>query len=277
MVSWRNVLRLMAAAAFALTGLVGVDSSPAAAIVNVVVVPVTDCTGNSYPRVSANNTEIFRISLTGSSCAHVQFNNVTGAAATATADSTPLVDGTLTPVNSGAVIDVVAPATGFGSVAVDLFTAANTSSPSRSITLCFGDDGIVSGALVDNSDGSVTFTYAGDNGNCQNNFVNVYPAGTQCPTSGPPAPSRIGVLVSPAVNPQGTLAASPALLAGGTVVVVPGSQFTTTALVAGTTYVLCYYQYDLTATTLAQQISVTLQNVAPPTPPTSPVAPAYTG
>lgn len=275
MVSWRYVVRFVVAAALALAGLVGVDSSPAAALVTI---PVSSCSAQSVMTVLGGPTgEVFRAQLIGSSCVSVKFDEISGSGATATADSLALADGSVILVNSGALIEVQAPASGYGSIMLSFYNSNSSSAPHHSVTLCYGDDGAASGSLVDNGNGSVTFTYAGDNGECQNNYISVYPAGTTCPLQAP-LQSRIGVLVSEAVSPAGTLGASPAFIAAGTVVTVPGANFTTATLVAGTTYVLCYYNYDwVNFQTFVQALSVTLQNVAPPTPPTSPVAPAYTG
>jgi len=275
MVSWRHAVRFVAATALALTGLVGIDSSPAAALVTI---PVTNCSTQSVMTVLGGTAgEVFRAQLSGSSCGAVKFDEISGSGATATADSLALSDGSVTMVNPGALIEVQTPASGYGSITLGFYYSNNLSVPHHSVTLCYGDDGAASGSLVDNGNGSVTYTYAGDNGECQNNYISVYPAGTTCPLQAP-LQSRIGVLMSTAVNSLGTLGASPAFIAAGTVVTVPGVNFTTATLVAGTTYVLCYYNYDwVNFQTFVQALSVTLQNVAPPTPPASPVAPAYTG
>jgi hypothetical protein len=265
-------IRLLVAGALVVAGVVGVAPVPAQAVT--LTSPITGCSsggGGSFPLV--NNGDLYRIVLTGTSCTHVRVDQLTGMAADVWENANPFAQGSLTALVANSTIEVAVPASGWGSIDVNLFANSLTSAPHHTVTLCYGNPGSLSADLVDNGNGSATYTFSGDNGGCQQNFVDVYPSGTTCPQSGS-LQTRLGVLVSDSAHPNGTFApGSPYLIAGGTSLLVPSNPPSFYTLTPGT-YVLCRFQFDqVNFQELEQSLTVTL--AANPTP--APVPPAYTG
>lgn len=124
--------------------------------------------------------------------------------------------------------------------------------------------------LVDNGNGSMTATFEPTAGSASI-FINLFPSGTTCPSSGQPT-GRLYVLSSSSQVPTPLM--SPATIAAGTTAyTVSNGTAVSTTIAAGSYQACLYYNPGSSATVLEQSLAVTLSEVVAP----DPVTPAFTG
>lgn len=186
--------RFIAAAALAVAATAVFAGSPAgAANTNISV----DCSTSNY-RPSIGNGDTLTISITGSACnGYIILDNPgSGALGSATLNGTfPLTAGTPIGLTGPATVVYTAPASGSGTQGLTIVPSLVAPiTPTSSINITFPVPTPRTDTLVDNGNGSMTATFEPTTGSASI-FINLFPSGTTCPSSGQPT-GRLYVLSS---------------------------------------------------------------------------------
>ena len=174
--SFRRLGRMLAAASL-ITASAGILAAAPAGATDT---PVSFDCSQSEDYVLGNSDTV-TITMSGSTCSYVVFNNPPGGAlGTVTVDGNTATPGAQVPISNNSHIVYTAPSSGSGMDGLAFFTQQG-SPPAVFVDFVFPPS---TGSMVDNGDGSMTLTYSG------NLFLMLLAPGSTCPilsNSPPPA------------------------------------------------------------------------------------------
>jgi len=203
----------------------------------------------------------------GTGCAYVVLDT-DGDGGTLSVNGGPdLTAGNPVAVSQGDTVLFTAPASGRGRDVVLFLDGGQV--PSTRIYVAFP---LSSGSMVDNGDGSMTFTYAGSV------VVFLLPEGSTCTSTLTGPQGELYILDGVAPVQSGGVGPSPAIISAGTEV-ISGSGPGPVPIEAGI-YEACMYFYGVMNAPLRQSLTIGLGEIVPTTTTTAaddPVTPAYTG
>ena len=249
-------------ATVALTSTAGAANTPLA----------VDCSISNLNQTIANS-DTLTITLQVPSCAgFVVFNNPpSGPAGTATFNGSPLTAGSPMGFSGGDTIVYTAPASGSGTDGfVILPSLTPPITPLAMINITFPVPTPRTGdSMVDNGNGSMTVTLAPLT-NSQTVFINFFPSGTTCPSSGS-ASGRLFLLTSSSLV-TAPLTSGAVISAGSSVYTISNNTPVPTTIPAGSYQACMNFNSGNGPSVLEQSLAITLGEVTP-----DPVAPAFTG
>lgn len=268
----RRLGRVAAAAILvASTIAVGFIAQPAGAVNSNVT---ADCSVTPSP-VTINNSDTVTFTL-GSGCGAVILfagSGTTGSAQVTSPFPANLQLGSPMGGLSGGTVVFTAPASGSGSTLVG-FMATAQSQPAITYTISYPVPTPRNDTIVDNGNGSVTWTFAPLSGQ-NSTWFSLYPAGTTCPPTSSLA-GRVAVVPAAGSNAPANAVSSPATIWAGTPAFLGATLPPSSGPIPAGTFQACSYYSSGGSTQLVASSSVTLAPEGA-TPAEDPVTPSYTG
>ena len=265
-----RLARVIAAGALAISAVAVLSVDPAGAADTAAN---EDCSVGGVQTFSVANSDTVTVTITAGDCLSARLD-VNGTSATATLNSSAMVDGLPASVATNDVIVITAPASGQGTVRI-YFSDVSANVPV--VMVDFGFPPLVA-SLTDDGNGSMTVTYSGNGIASHNNLtVMLYPAGHTCVVDDATEPLYV---LDPDL-PMAPLAASPAIVTAGTLAAVFAQGPPAAEAIAAGSYQACLMLYVGNNSSIGQSMAITLGAVAPTTTTTTtgtdPVVPAFTG